>query len=94
MALQGRKTSGVKGGRAPAFCAATSSFYLSGARDAGSVMNFADALWPESEGDRAIRNLHAATYDLRRVLAEIPGARLSVADGRYELQLGASVSVE
>jgi tetratricopeptide (TPR) repeat protein len=54
----------------------------------------ADALWPESEGDRAIRNLHAATYDLRRVLAEIPGARLSVADGRYELQLGASVSVE
>ncbi len=54
----------------------------------------ADALWPESEGDRAIRNLHAATYDLRGVLAEIPGARMSVADGTYELRLAASVSIE
>jgi hypothetical protein len=35
-----------------------------------------DALWPESDGDRALRNLYAATNDLRRVIATVPGLRL------------------
>lgn len=54
----------------------------------------ADVLWPESDGDRAVRNLHAATHDLRRVLANFPNIRLEVTDGHYGLHLGASVSLD
>lgn len=49
--------------------------------------DLADRLWPESDGDAAIRNLYAATNDLRKVLADIPGVRLDVADSRYSLIL-------
>jgi pimeloyl-ACP methyl ester carboxylesterase len=45
----------------------------------------ADLLWPESEGDKAIRNLYDATKDLRRVIARIPGARLEVISGTGHL---------
>lgn len=56
--------------------------------------DLADALWPDSDGDRAVKNLHAATHDLRRVLADIPGTRLNVVEGTYALQLANSVAVE
>jgi len=36
----------------------------------------ADSLWPDSEGDKAVRNLYAATKDLRRVLSNARGLRL------------------
>lgn len=49
-------------------------------------------LWPESEGDLAIRNLYWATRDLRRVLRSIPGVVLSVDGGAYRLRFGANVS--
>ena len=51
----------------------------------------ADLLWPESEGDKAVRNLYDATKDLRRVLAGIPGVRLIVSDRAYGLALGKDV---
>lgn len=53
----------------------------------------ADLLWPESEGDKAIRNLYDATKDLRRVLADIPGVQLRVEDGRYALRLEEGIRV-
>lgn len=53
-----------------------------------------DELWPDSDGDRAIRNLYAATHDLRRVLASIPGVLLVVSEGSYRLQLSAKVTIE
>ena len=53
----------------------------------------ADLLWPESEGDKAVRNLYAATDDLRRVLAELPDVRLMSDEGRYSLRLGPNVEV-
>ncbi len=53
----------------------------------------ADVLWPESEGDRAIRNLYDATKDLRRVMARVPGARLDVTDGRYGLAFEPNVKL-
>lgn len=53
----------------------------------------ADLLWPESEGDKAVRNLYDATKDLRRVLARIPGARLDVSEGRYGLGFDRNVTV-
>lgn len=53
----------------------------------------ADLLWPESEGDKAVRNLYDATKDLRRVLSRVPGARLEVTDGRYGLALDRNVTV-
>ena len=53
----------------------------------------ADLLWPESEGDKAVRNLYDATKDLRRVLASIPGVQLRVSDQTYGLVLAANVSV-
>lgn len=58
------------------------------ARDA-----LADLLWPESEGDKAIRNLYTATKDLRRVLAAMPGVRLRVDEGRYGLAVAPTVRV-
>lgn len=53
----------------------------------------ADILWPDSDGDRAIRNLYAATTDLRTVLSAVPGVRVVVADHRYRLDLDPEVTV-
>jgi DNA-binding SARP family transcriptional activator len=53
----------------------------------------ADLLWPESEGDKAVRNLYDATKDLRRVLASIPGVQLRVSDQTYGLALTGNVRV-
>jgi hypothetical protein len=53
----------------------------------------ADLLWPQSEGDKAIRNLYAATKDLRRVVADVPGVRLDVTEGAYRLTFARNVSV-
>jgi hypothetical protein len=53
----------------------------------------ADLLWPESEGDKALRNLYAATNDLRRALAAVPGVRLEVTEGTYSLVLSGNVRV-
>ena len=53
----------------------------------------ADLLWPESEGDKAVRNLYAATDDLRRLLAELPGVRLASLEQRYVLVLGENVTL-
>lgn len=71
------------------FRALLSAYPAALARDA-----LADLLWPQSEGDKAIRNLYAATKDLRRVLAGIPGMRLEVAEGAYRLDLGSNISVQ
>ena len=54
----------------------------------------ADLLWPESEGDKAVRNLYAATDDLRRLLAELPGVRLTSEEGRYSLTLADNVALD
>jgi hypothetical protein len=51
----------------------------------------ADLLWPESEGDRAVRNLYAATHDLRLVLSSVPGVSLVTSESRYRLSLRANV---
>ena len=53
-----------------------------------------DTLWPESDGDRAVRNLYAATSDLRRVIASIPGLRLVVEDRCYQLRADENVRFE
>ena len=45
----------------------------------------ADRLWPESEGDAAVRNLYAATNDLRKILVDVPGVRVRVDAGHYRL---------
>lgn len=55
--------------------------------------DLADELWPESDGDRAVRNLYAATHDLRRVLSTIPGVALSVDDRVYRLRCADYVRV-
>ncbi len=47
----------------------------------------ADLLWPESEGDKVARNHYAATDDLRRLLAEVPGVRVMSNEQRYALVL-------
>lgn len=54
----------------------------------------ADALWPESEGDAAIRNLQSAVKDLRRVLASAPGLRLVLREGRYRLEAEETVIID
>jgi hypothetical protein len=51
----------------------------------------ADLLWPESEGDKAVRNLYGATNDLRRVLSTLPGVSLAVVEQRYRLRLEPNV---
>jgi len=48
--------------------------------------DLADLLWPESDGDRALNNLYAATYDLRQVLAHVPGLALVVEAQRYRFR--------
>src|SRR5439155_3900706 len=47
----------------------------------------AERMWPDSDGDRAVRNLYAATNDLRAVLSALPGVRLRVEAGQYRLAL-------
>ncbi|MFN2521369.1 MAG: hypothetical protein ABR525_10030 [Candidatus Limnocylindria bacterium] len=64
------------------FVALVAAYPAAIARDA-----LADLLWPESEGDKAIRNLYGATNDLRRILASVPGVSLAVVDQRYALRL-------
>jgi hypothetical protein len=51
----------------------------------------ADVLWPESEGDKAVRNLYSATRDLRDALAGIDGLAVVVHDRRYRLEAGPNV---
>ena len=53
----------------------------------------ADLLWPESEGDKAVRNLYGATKDLRRVLAAVPGMRLQVSEGTYSLIFASEIAL-
>jgi hypothetical protein len=53
----------------------------------------ADELWPDSEGDKAVRNLYAATKDLRRVLAGAPGVRLIAREGGYALEADTNVRI-
>jgi len=53
----------------------------------------ADRLWPESEGDKAVRNLYAATKDLRRVLTAAPGVRLVARGGDYALETDKNAAV-
>jgi tetratricopeptide (TPR) repeat protein len=53
----------------------------------------ADLLWPDSEGDKAVRNLYGATKDLRSVLAAVPGMRLQVSEGTYSLILASEVAL-
>ena len=53
----------------------------------------ADLLWPESEGDKAVRNLYGATKDLRSVLAAVPGMRLQVSEGTYSLILATEIAL-
>jgi len=52
-----------------------------------------DELWPDSEGDKAVRNLYAATKDLRRVLAPARGVRLIAGGGAYALQADPNVVI-
>lgn len=53
-----------------------------------------DRLWPDSDGDRAVRNLYSATNDLRHVLSAVPGIELVVHDGCYSLRWDANVTVK
>lgn len=69
-------------------CALLESYPRSVQRDV-----LADMLWPDSEGDAAIRNLYAATNDLRKVLVDLPGVRLSLDDDGYCLKLDDNVNL-
>ena len=51
-----------------------------------------DELWPDSEGDKAVRNLYGAVKDLRRTLSAVPGVGLVAREGGYALELGSNVS--
>jgi hypothetical protein len=53
----------------------------------------ADRLWPDSEGDKAVRNLYAAMKDLRRVIASAPGLTLVAREGGYAIVAGPNVSI-
>jgi tetratricopeptide (TPR) repeat protein len=53
----------------------------------------ADQFWPDSEGDAAVRNLYAAANDLRKILGDLPGLRLTLAAGGYVLLLDENVRV-
>lgn len=52
-----------------------------------------DVMWPDSEGDAAVRNLYSATNDLRRVLSDVPGVRLRVGPSGYSLDFEPNVVV-
>lgn len=51
----------------------------------------AEYLWPESDGDRAIRNLYSATVDLRRLLADVPGLAVAADASGYALLVADNV---
>src|SRR5439155_8312379 len=53
-----------------------------------------DELWPDSEGDKAVRNLYAATKDLRRLLAAVPGLRIVARGGGYALESAPNVKID
>jgi hypothetical protein len=53
-----------------------------------------DELWPDSEGDKAVRNLYTATKDLRRVLATAGGIRLVAGGGTYRLEADQDVTIQ
>ena len=82
---QGRSGSGVL---RRYFRALLSAYPAALARD-----ELADLLWPESEGDKAVRNLYDATKDLRRVLVAMPGVQLRVTEQTYGLVLASSARV-
>jgi tetratricopeptide (TPR) repeat protein len=53
----------------------------------------ADCLWPNSDGDRAVNNLYAATSDLRGMLRGIEGVSVVCKDGAYGLSLRGNVRI-
>ena len=53
----------------------------------------ADELWPESEGDKAVRNLYAAMKDLRKVLAPAAGLSIVARGGGYALETEPNVRI-
>jgi hypothetical protein len=53
-----------------------------------------DELWPDSEGDKAVRNLYAATKDLRRVLASASGLQLVARGGGYAFEARENVTIK
>lgn len=46
-----------------------------------------DVLWPDSDGDKANRNLYAAVDDLRRALRQVPGVALITDSGGYRVAI-------
>jgi len=52
-----------------------------------------DTLWPDSDGDKAVRNLYGAVKDLRRTLSAAPGVTLVARGGGYALEVGTNVTV-
>jgi Tfp pilus assembly protein PilF len=52
-----------------------------------------DTLWPQSDGDRAINNLYAATSDLRCVLRDVDGVNVVCRQGSYGLALRGNVTI-
>ena len=55
--------------------------------------DLADRLWPDSEGDKAVRNLYAAMKDLRRSLTAAPGVRAVARGGDYAIETDDNVIV-
>jgi tetratricopeptide (TPR) repeat protein len=53
----------------------------------------ADALWPDSDGDSAVRNLYHAVGNLRDVLTHVPGVRLERDERSYRLRLQSNASI-
>lgn len=87
---EGRWRLGRTGGRVlQRLCAALIRCHPDGiARD-----DLSDSLWPDSEGDAAVRNLYAAVNDLRKLLEPL-GIRVITAGGRYGLDLPFGVARE
>ncbi|MDQ2950865.1 MAG: hypothetical protein M3R54_01235 [Chloroflexota bacterium] len=54
----------------------------------------ADLLWPDSEGDKAVRNLYTATKDLRTALVAVPGVRLEADEAGYRLVFAENVRIQ
>lgn len=61
--------------------------------DAVSRDALCDLLWPESDGDRAVHDLYAATDDLRKALRTVPGVRLVTDMGFYRLDIASWVAI-
>ena len=53
----------------------------------------ADMLWPDSDGDRAMSNLYAATSDLRKAIRAVDGVRILRREGMYALEVGPNVKI-